>query len=81
MKLAFYDGDFIGSTNAVEALTCAVLLQPAAPGPLALYPGLDAIGVAGESRGVTPSQLKEHLPPTVDISVATNARGQQAVTV
>ncbi len=68
LKLAFYGDDFTGSTDALEVLAfagmrTALLLQPPTPEVLARFPELDAVGVAGDSRAMTPEEMDGHLPP------------------
>jgi uncharacterized protein YgbK (DUF1537 family) len=65
LRLAFYGDDFTGSTDALESLTLAGLktrlfTKPPTPDMLA---GLDAFGIAGTGRAMTPEQMDEHLPP------------------
>jgi uncharacterized protein YgbK (DUF1537 family) len=67
LKLAFYGDDFTGSTDAAECLAFAGLrtllfLKPPTMEDLARFPGLEAIGVAGDSRALTPSEMDEKLP-------------------
>ncbi len=68
LRLAFYGDDFTGSTDALEVLALAgmqtaLLLKPPTPELLAHFPPLDAVGVAGDSRAMTPAEMDEHLPP------------------
>lgn len=67
LKLAFYGDDFTGSTDALEVLAfagmqTALLLKPPTPEVLAHFPKLDAVGVAGDSRAMTPAEMDAHLP-------------------
>lgn len=67
LKLAFYGDDFTGSTDALEVLAfaglqTALLLKPPTPGVLAHFPPLDAVGIAGDSRVMTPQEMDEQLP-------------------
>jgi 3-oxoisoapionate kinase len=62
LKLAFYGDDFTGSTDALEVLAfaglrCALFLSPPTPKELKSLGGYDAIGVAGDSRGMTPDEM------------------------
>lgn len=71
LKLAFYGDDFTGSTDALEVLAfagmqTALLLQPPTPEVLAHFPPLDAVGVAGDSRAMTPAEMDAHLPPVFE---------------
>lgn len=66
MRLAFYGDDFTGSTDAMESLTLAGLktrLFTATPMPDQLV-GLDAFGIAGTSRAMTPAEMDQQLPPS-----------------
>lgn len=69
-KLAFYGDDFTGSTDALEVLACAglrcalflrvpdaAMLREAGP--------LDAIGVAGASRAMSPAEMDTQLAPVL----------------
>ncbi|MCB0188765.1 MAG: four-carbon acid sugar kinase family protein, partial [Caldilineaceae bacterium] len=68
IKLSFYGDDFTGSTDALEALTlggmpAALFTQPPTPEQLAHeFPQVRAVGVAGTSRAMTPTQMDETLP-------------------
>jgi uncharacterized protein YgbK (DUF1537 family) len=67
-RLAFYGDDFTGSTDALEVLAfaglrCALFLAPPTPAMLARFGGLDAIGLAGDSRAMTPAEMDAALPP------------------
>jgi 3-oxoisoapionate kinase len=68
LRLAFYGDDFTGSTDALEVLAlagqrCALFLAPPSPEMLQRFGTLDAIGVAGDSRGMSPDEMDRHLPP------------------
>lgn len=67
LRLAFYGDDFTGSTDALEVLAfaglrTALLLKPPTPELLSAFPALDAIGVAGDSRAMTPMEMDRELP-------------------
>jgi 3-oxoisoapionate kinase len=70
LRLAFYGDDFTGSTDALEVLAfaglrCALFLSvPDAETLRALGP-FDAIGIAGDSRGMSPAEMDLHLAPVV----------------
>ncbi len=71
LRLAFYGDDFTGSTDALEVLAfagmqTALLLKPPTPELLANFPPLDAVGVAGDSRAMTPAEMDAHLPPVFE---------------
>lgn len=70
LRLAFYGDDFTGSTDALEVLAfagwrCALFLQPPTPEALRRFGTLDAIGVAGDSRGMSPAEMDAALPPVL----------------
>lgn len=65
--LAFYGDDFTGSTDALECLAAAGLrtvLFTDVPSPeiLARFEGLEAVGIAGNSRSLTPAEMDETMP-------------------
>ncbi len=65
--LVFYGDDFTGSTDALEVLTaaglnCALFLTPPSPALLAEMGGFDAIGIAGDSRALSNTEMDEVLP-------------------
>lgn len=65
--VAFYGDDFTGATDAMEALSSAgvetvLFLDPPDSDRLDEFPGAQAVGVAGTSRGMTPAEMEEHLP-------------------
>ena len=68
LLMAFYGDDFTGSADAMEALTLnggPTVLFLDKPGPLLLKRRLKnvrAVGVAGTSRTMTPSQMDKELP-------------------
>ncbi len=71
LRLAFYGDDFTGSTDALEVLSsagwrCALFLQEPDARTLARHPGLDAVGIAGDSRAMTPAEMDARLPSTLD---------------
>ena len=71
LRLAFYGDDFTGSTDALEVLAsagwrCALFLQEPDTRTLARHPGLDAVGIAGDSRAMTPDEMQARLPATLD---------------
>ena len=71
MKLAFYGDDFTGSTDALEVLAfaglaCAMFLEPPTPAMLARFGRLDAIGLAGDSRAMTPQEMDSALPARLE---------------
>lgn len=69
--IAFYGDDFTGSTDALECLASAGLravLFTDVPSPelLARFEGLQAIGIAGNSRGLTPDEMDAVIPGALD---------------
>jgi uncharacterized protein YgbK (DUF1537 family) len=65
--LTYYGDDFTGSTDAMEQLILGgvptvLFTSPPAAKLLAEYPGVQAIGVAGQSRAMAPEQMKAELP-------------------
>ncbi len=68
LLLAFYGDDFTGSTDALEFLSNAgaktvLFMKPPGAEQLARYPGLQAIGVAGTSRSMSPENMEKELRP------------------
>jgi uncharacterized protein YgbK (DUF1537 family) len=68
LRMTFYGDDFTGSTDALEALTlggvpAALFLTPPTAEQLARdFPAIRAVGVAGTSRAMTPTQMDAALP-------------------
>jgi 3-oxoisoapionate kinase len=72
VRLAFYGDDFTGSTDALEVLAfaglnCALFLKPPTPAMLERFGtqgggAIDAIGLAGQSRAMTPAEMDAGLP-------------------
>lgn len=65
--LAFYGDDFTGSTDALECLAaaglrCVLFTDVPSPEVLARFEGLEAVGIAGNSRSLTPDEMEEVLP-------------------
>jgi uncharacterized protein YgbK (DUF1537 family) len=68
LLLAFYGDDFTGSTDALEFLSRAgvrtvLFMEPPGPEQLSRYPGLQAVGVAGMSRSMSPENMEKVLRP------------------
>ncbi len=77
-RLAFYGDDFTGSTDALEVLAfaglrCALFLGAPDRATLERFGELDAIGVAGDSRAMTPAEMDERLPSVFESLAATGA--------
>lgn len=71
LRLAFYGDDFTGSTDALEVLAfaglnTALFLRPPSAQDLARFGALDAFGVAGDSRAMSPAEMDAHLPAVFD---------------
>lgn len=78
LRLAFFGDDFTGSTDALEVLAfaglrTALFLEPPGPQTLARTGPLDAFGVAGDSRAMTPQEMDAALPPVFDALAASGA--------
>ena len=63
----FYGDDFTGSTDVLEQLALggvrsALFFAPPGPEDLARLPGLQAVGVAGDSRSRSPEWMSAELP-------------------
>ena len=68
VDLAYYGDDLTGSTDAMEALALggvrtALFLDPPSPEELTgRFADLEAVGVAGRSRSMSPAEMDERLP-------------------
>lgn len=70
LLLAYYGDDFTGSTDALEALTAAgvptvLFFETPDAQALARFPGVRAVGLAGQARGRGPAWMREHLAPAL----------------
>jgi uncharacterized protein YgbK (DUF1537 family) len=68
MRLAFLADDFTGATDALEVLhaaglRCALFLSVPDAAALEKLGPFDAIGVAVDSRAMTPAEMRSQLPP------------------
>ncbi|MGB7156649.1 MAG: four-carbon acid sugar kinase family protein [Tepidisphaeraceae bacterium] len=68
LLLSFYGDDFTGSTDAMESLArggvrTMLFTEPPTAAQLARYDGLQAFGVAGMTRAMTPQQMEQTLRP------------------
>ncbi len=68
LLLTFYGDDFTGSTDALEQLTLAgirtlLFIRPPSEAQLRKFPGLQAVGVAGLTRSMTPAAMEKELRP------------------
>ena len=66
-RLAFYGDSFIGSIEAMAQLQTAaiesrVFLLPPSTEQLQNYPDLQAFGLAGSSRSMSPAEMEDRLP-------------------
>lgn len=64
----FYGDDFTGSTDVLEQLAAngvrsALFLAPPTSALLEKFSGLQAFGIAGDSRSRSPEWMSKHLPP------------------
>jgi uncharacterized protein YgbK (DUF1537 family) len=67
LLLAYYGDDFTGSTDVLEVLSSAGLrtvlfTSPPTPEMLASYPDVQAVGLAGVSRSLSPNEMVDELP-------------------
>jgi len=71
LLLAFYGDDFTGSTDALEFLTLAGLntilfLKEPSQKDLDRFPEVQAIGMAGKSRSMSPKEMEKELFPVFE---------------
>jgi len=71
LRLVFHGDDFTGATDALEVLSlaglkCALFLRAPEAATLAKYRGLDAIGIAGDSRTMSPQDMDAQLPAVLE---------------
>lgn len=79
LLIAFYGDDFTGSTDALEFLSRAgintvLFIEAPTALQLARYPGLQAIGVAGKSRTLSPVEMEVVLKPAFSALQKLNPR-------
>jgi len=80
LLLTFYGDDFTGSADAMESLSLhgvrsvLFLSPPAAELLQAKFPDIEAVGVAGASRAMTPAQMEAELPTIFTALRQLNAR-------
>jgi 3-oxoisoapionate kinase len=77
--LAFYGDDLTGSTDALEFICRAgakavLFLEPPSVEQLNKFPGLNAYGVAGLTRSLSPQAMKKELMPAFKKMKETGAR-------
>ncbi len=71
LLLTFYGDDFTGSTDALEGLAdngvrAVLFMTPPTAEVLERFDDLDAVGVAGVSRTMTPEEMESELPPVFE---------------
>ncbi|WP_222914439.1 four-carbon acid sugar kinase family protein [Natrinema sp. SYSU A 869] len=71
LLLTFYGDDFTGSTDALEGLAdngvrAVLFMTPPTAEDLERFDDLDAVGVAGVSRTMTPEEMESELPPVFE---------------
>jgi 3-oxoisoapionate kinase len=69
--LAFFGDDFTGSTDALEFISRAgaktvLFTETPTVDQLRSFPGLDAFGVAGKTRSLSPAEMEKVLLPAFD---------------
>jgi 3-oxoisoapionate kinase len=79
LLLTFYGDDFTGSTDALEQLANAgiravLFIEPPTPAQLEKFPGLQALGVAGLTRSMSPDAMERKLKPAFKKLKALGAR-------
>ena len=77
--LAFYGDDFTGSSDALEFICRAgakaiLFIEPPTTEQLKQYPGLDAYGVAGKTRSLSPEEMETILLPAFEQMKRTGAK-------
>ena len=70
LLLTFYGDDFTGSTDALEQLSLAgirtvLFIEPPTLAQVNRFPGLQAVGVAGMTRSLTPAAMEMVLAPAL----------------
>jgi 3-oxoisoapionate kinase len=79
LLLTFYGDDFTGSTDALEQLTLAgirtaLFIEPPTVRQLARFKNLQAVGIAGKTRSMTPDAMERELRPALKKLKALGAR-------
>jgi 3-oxoisoapionate kinase len=77
--LAFYGDDMTGSTDALEFISRAgartvLFMRPPTDVQLERFPELQAYGVAGLTRSVSPDRMEQHLLPAFETMKESGAR-------
>jgi 3-oxoisoapionate kinase len=70
LLISFYGDDFTGSTDALEQLTnfgihAMLFIEPPTPAQLKRFPNLQAVGIAGMTRSMTPDAMERELRPAL----------------
>lgn len=78
LLVTFYGDDFTGSTDVLESLSLngvetVLFFEPPAPSDLEDFEGVQAIGVAGQGRTMSPAEMDEALPPVFEALEAFDA--------
>lgn len=71
LLMAYFGDDYTGSTDALEGLASngvrtMLFFEAPTPADIERFDGLDAVGIAGRSRSMTPAQMEEALPPVFE---------------
>ena len=79
LLLTYYGDDFTGSTDALEVLASAGLrsvlfTSPPTADMLAAFPGVQAVGLAGISRSLSPPEMEAELRPAFAALAALKSR-------
>lgn len=79
LLLAFYGDDFTGSTDALEFMSRAgartvLFIEPPTLEQIASYEGVQAIGVAGLSRSLSPEEMERQLRPAFEALLKLQSR-------
>jgi 3-oxoisoapionate kinase len=77
--LAFYGDDLTGSTDALEFICRAgakavLFMEPPTEEQLKAFPGLQAFGIAGHTRALSPGEMEKQLLPAFNAIKKTGAR-------
>jgi uncharacterized protein YgbK (DUF1537 family) len=77
--LAYYGDDFTGSTDALEFISRAgaktvLFTEPPTAEQLKVFPDLDAYGVAGKTRALSPDEMEKILLPAFEQMKASGAK-------
>ena len=79
LLLTFYGDDFTGSTDALEQLrnhgiSARLFIEPPTRAQLKRFPNLQAVGVAGRTRSMSPGEMERDLRPALAALRALGAR-------